>query len=193
MHVLQKNKWVKLLFAGPAFLLFSYFIIIATGQTVYYSFTKWKGLGEPVFRGWDNYIKLFQTEDFYIVMRNNLVGLVLALIIQLGLGLIFAYLIYRTVKGMRVFRSLSFVPVVMSGAAVALMFSLIFDGNLGPLNQVLKSIGLTSWTRNWLSLSPVCSSDPFMKNGSSSVPAIPPKRWTGTAPTASSMPVLSSR
>lgn len=151
MNVLQKNKWMKLLFAGPAFLLFSYFIIIATGQTVYYSFTKWKGLGSPVFRGWDNYIKLFQTEDFYIVMRNNLLGLVLALIIQLGLGLIFAYLIYRTVKGMRIFRSLSFVPVVMSGAAVALMFSLIFDGNLGPLNQVLKSIGLESWARNWLS------------------------------------------
>lgn len=151
MHVLQKNKWIKILFAGPAFLIFTYFIIIATGQTVYYSFTKWKGLGSPSFQGIANYLKLFQTEDFYIVMRNNLVGLVLALIIQLGLGLIFAYLIYRTVRGMRIFRSLSFVPVVMSGAAVALMFSLIFDGNLGPLNQVLKSVGLEGWARNWLS------------------------------------------
>ena len=151
MHVLQKNKWMKLLFAGPAFLLFSYFIIFATGETLYYSFTKWKGLGSPAFQGWANYVKLFQSDDFYLVMRNNLVGLVLALIIQLGLGLIFAYLIYRTVKGMRLFRSLSFVPVVISGAAVALMFSLIFDGNLGPLNQVLRSVGLSSWTRNWLS------------------------------------------
>lgn len=151
MHVLQKNKWVKYLFTGPAVILFTYFIIIATGQTVYYSFTKWKGLGSPTFQGVANYLKLFQTDDFYIVMRNNLLGLVLALVIQLGLGLIFAYLLYRTVRGMRVFRSLSFVPVVMSGAAVALMFSLIFDGNLGPLNQVLKSMGLNSWARNWLS------------------------------------------
>jgi len=151
MHVLRRNKWIKYLFTGPAFILYSYFIIVATGQTVYYSFTKWKGLGSPTFQGVNNYLKLFQTEDFYIVMRNNLMGLVLALIIQLSLGLIFAYLIYRTVRGMRLFRSLSFVPVVMSGAAVALMFSLILDGNLGPLNQVLKSMGLNSWARNWLS------------------------------------------
>jgi raffinose/stachyose/melibiose transport system permease protein len=151
MHILRRNKWLKILFAGPAFLIFTYFIIIATGQTIYYSFTKWKGLGSPTFQGIANYQKLFEMEDFYMVMRNNIVGLVLALIIQLGLGLIFAYLIYRTVRGMRIFRSLSFVPVVMSGAAVALMFSLIFDGNLGPLNQVLKSVGLERWARNWLS------------------------------------------
>ncbi len=80
MHVLQRNKWVKYLFTGPAFILFSYFIIVATGQTVYYSFTKWKGLGSPSWLGWGNYAKLFQTEDFYIVMRNNLLGLVLALV-----------------------------------------------------------------------------------------------------------------
>lgn len=151
MHVLRRNKWSCRLFVLPALLVFLYFIIASVFKTAYYSLTKWNGLGEPVWRGVENYVKLFKAEDFQIVMRNNLLGLVIALIIQLSLGLIFAYLIYRTTKGMRVFRSLSFLPVVMSAASVGLIFFLLFDGNLGPVNQVLKAVGLESWTRNWLS------------------------------------------
>jgi raffinose/stachyose/melibiose transport system permease protein len=151
MHVLRKHKLLNMLFVLPAFVLFSYFIIIAVMETVYYSLTKWKIPGTPTFKGFENYARLVQLDDFWIVMRNNFVGLLLALIIQLSLGLIFAYLLYRTVRGMRVFRSLSFVPVIMSGAAVALIFTLIFDGNLGPLNILLRQAGLESWTRNWMS------------------------------------------
>jgi raffinose/stachyose/melibiose transport system permease protein len=151
MHVLRKHKLLNGLFVLPAFVLFSYFIIIAVFETAYYSLTKWKIPGNPTFKGFDNYLRLFQLEDFWIVMRNNFVGLLLALVIQLSLGLIFAYLLYRTIRGMRVYRSLSFVPVIMSGAAVALIFTLIFDGNLGPLNILLRQAGLESWTRNWMS------------------------------------------
>jgi raffinose/stachyose/melibiose transport system permease protein len=151
MHVLRKHKLLNMLFVLPAFVLFSYFIIIAVMETVYYSLTKWKIPGTPTFKSFENYAKLIQLDDFWIVMRNNFVGLILALIIQLSLGLIFAYLLYRTVRGMRVYRSLSFVPVIMSGAAVALIFTLIFDGNLGPLNILLRQAGLESWTRNWMS------------------------------------------
>jgi len=151
MHVLRRNKLACYLFVVPAFLIFTYFIFGSVLMTIYYSMTKWKGLGSPEWRGLDNYTKLFQIEDFQMVMRNNLMGLVIALIIQLSLGLIFAYLIYRTVRGMRIFRSLSFLPVVMSGATVGLIFFLLFDGNLGPVNNVLKAMGLESWTRNWLS------------------------------------------
>lgn len=151
MHVLRRNTLARLLFVLPALLVFSYFIIYSVAQTVYYSMTKWSGMGEPTWRGLDNYFKLFTIEDFQIVIKNNLLGLVIALIIQLSLGLIFAYLIYRTTRGMRLFRSLSFLPVVMSGATVGLIFFLLFDGNLGPINQVLKMMGLSNWTRNWLS------------------------------------------
>lgn len=151
MYVLRRHKWASRLFVLPALLVFGYFILYSVAQTLYYSFTKWSGLGDPSWLGLDNYIKLFGTTDFQMVLRNNMVGLVLALIIQLSLGLIFAYLIYRTGRGMRVFRSLSFLPVVMSAAAVGLIFSLLFDGNLGPVNQVLRQIGLESWTRNWMS------------------------------------------
>lgn len=151
MYVLRRNKLARWVFVIPAFFVFTYFIFFSVLQTMYYSLTKWNGLGTPEFRGLSNYIKLFSLSDFQIVIKNNLAGLVLALIIQLMLGLIFGYLIYRTRAGMRVFRSLSFLPVVMSGASVGLIFSLLFDGNLGPVNQLLRSLGLESLTRNWMS------------------------------------------
>ena len=151
MHVLRKHKLLTRLFVLPAFVLFTYFIVYAVIQTAYYSLTKWKIPGNATFTGFDNYARLVQLDDFWIVMRNNFLGLLLALIIQLSLGLIFAYLLYRTIRGMRIFRALAFVPVIMSGAAVALIFTLIFDGNLGPLNILLRQAGLDSWTRNWMS------------------------------------------
>lgn len=151
MHVLRKNKLVCLMFVLPALAVFSYFVLGSVFQTIYYSFTKWNGLGEATWRGVENYTKLWTNDNFAIVMKNNMLGLVIALVVQLSLGLIFAYLIYRTGRGMRLFRSLSFVPVVMSGATVALIFSLLLDGNLGPVNQILKDIGLGSLARNWIS------------------------------------------
>lgn len=151
MHVLRRHKVAGFCFVLPAFLVFTYFTIIAIGKTIYYSLTKWKGLGEPSFIGFKNYVNLFQKDEFWIVMKNNILGLVIALVIQLACGLIFAYLIYRTRRGMRAFRALSFIPVIMSAASVSLIFVLIFNGNIGPLNTFLRSAGLESWTRNWLS------------------------------------------
>jgi hypothetical protein len=95
-------------------------------------------------------VDLWKSADFKIVMQNTVTGLVLALIIQVGLGLLFAYLIFRTRVGFRLYRALVFLPVVLSPAAVALMFTLVFNADIGPLNVILKAVGLTSWTRNWL-------------------------------------------
>lgn len=151
VYVLRRHKLASFLFVLPAFLLFSYFIIYAVGQTAYFSMTRWKIPGNPAFVGFQNYARLTELADFWIVMRNNFLGLVIALVVQLSLGLIFAYLLFRTSTGMRVFRSLIFVPVIMSGAAVALIFTLLFDGNLGPVNVLLRQAGLEKLTRNWMS------------------------------------------
>jgi raffinose/stachyose/melibiose transport system permease protein len=151
MHVLRRHRLITLFFVLPAFLLFTYFIVYAVGQTAFFSLTRWKIPGRPSFIGINNYTRLVQLEDFWIVMQNNFLGLIIALIIQLTLGLVFAYLLYRTKYGMRLFRSLVFVPVIMSGAAVALIFTLLFDGNLGPVNVLLRQAGLDHLAKNWMS------------------------------------------
>ena len=70
--------------------------------------------------------------------------------IQIPLGLVGAYLIYRTKRFYRLYRFCVFIPVVLSASAIALLFTLISTPN-SPVNTVLRSIGLDSWTRSWLS------------------------------------------
>ena len=62
-----------------------------------------------------------------------------------------SYLIYRTKRFYRLYRFCVFMPVVLSASAIALLFTLIFNAEFGPVNTVLRSIGLDSWTRSWLS------------------------------------------
>lgn len=150
MHVLQKHRWAPLVLAGPSFAIYTYFVVVSIGYTVYYSLTKWNAISKPVFLGLKNYADLLKSADFRIVMENTVTGLVIALILQVGLGLLFAYLIFRTRHAFRLYRALVFLPVVLSPAAVALMFTLVFNADIGPVNAILKAVGLASLTRNWL-------------------------------------------
>lgn len=151
MHVFRKYKWGALAFAGPAFLVYTYFIVVSIGRSFYYSLTYWDAISPPRFKGIANYQALFTDHDFFIVVSNTLVGLFLALLIQVGCGLLLAYLIYRTRFAMRLYRALVFLPVVLAPAAVAMMFTLFFNADVGLLNSMLKAAGLGEWARNWLS------------------------------------------
>jgi raffinose/stachyose/melibiose transport system permease protein len=113
--------------------------------------TRWDALSKPVFVGFANYLEAMRDPDFGVVMFNTGVGLVLSLMFQVSLGLVFAYLIFRTVRGFRLYRALVFMPVVLSQAAVAMLFTLVFDSHVGLVNSLLRLSGLEGLTRNWLS------------------------------------------
>ena len=73
-----------------------------------------------------------------MVLRNSLLNVVISLVIQIPLGLVGAYLIYRTKRFYRLYRFCVFIPVVLSASAIALLFTLIFNAEFGPVNTVLK-------------------------------------------------------
>ena len=152
MHILRKKKWLLLLvFIFPAFLLYTYFVIYSIVNTGYYSVTKWNAISDPIFVGMKYYQDFLHDADFLMVLRNSLLNVVISLVIQIPLGLVGAYLIYRTKRFYRLYRFCVFIPVVLSASAIALLFTLIFNAEFGPVNTVLRSIGLDSWTRSWLS------------------------------------------
>ncbi len=152
MYVLTKHR--RALFLGfvlPALALYTYFIMVSIAGTGYYSLTKWDAIGAPVFRGLKNYEKLLTDADFALVLKNSLLNVAISLAIQLPLGLLGGYLIYRTARGYRAYRFMVFVPVVLSASAIALLFTLIFNAEFGPVNQLLSALGLGALRRSWLS------------------------------------------
>ncbi|MDD2970648.1 MAG: sugar ABC transporter permease [Lachnospiraceae bacterium] len=79
----------------------------------------------------------------------KLVGL--SAVIQIPVGLLVAYLLYCKVKGMKIFRTIFFLPVVIAPVAIGLMFSLFYNSEIGLFNKILAAIGLGALQNNWLS------------------------------------------
>lgn len=112
------------------------------------SFTNWDGLFRSDFIGLQNYINILSGSQFWVLLKNNLV-LLLYLPIQLLLGLIVAVLLYEEIFGWRFFRSCYYLPQVLSSVTVGYLF-VVFFGYNGPMNQVLRAIGLDSLAVEWL-------------------------------------------
>ena len=146
----KRDAILAFAFTAPSLLLFVMFMIIPIFGALYLSFTKWTGAGPIKWIGINNYISLLNHRDFWISFKNSLVLIALHLGFQLTLALFFSYLLFRTKPGMRFFRSVFFLPTVISATAIGVMFSLLFNADLGPINIFLKSIGLGKFALPWL-------------------------------------------
>lgn len=115
----------------------------------YRSFFNWQPGGVSEFNGVDNYVELFSDPAFWQVVGNQffyLLGLPLWVIAPL----LVAFMLRERVKGAGFFRSVYFLPAVMSPAVVALVFRALLSVD-GPVNALLRTIGLDSLARPWLS------------------------------------------
>ncbi|MFJ5621567.1 carbohydrate ABC transporter permease [Peribacillus loiseleuriae] len=138
-------------FIAPALLIYGVFVLYSIAMTFYYSLFNWSGIDNNfIFIGIHNYIDLFKDELFWSSLKNNSLLVVSSLLTQLPLGLIMALLLFSPIKGMRFFRSVYFMPFLMSTVAIGILFTFMYDGNFGIINNMLGSIGLESLQRGWL-------------------------------------------
>lgn len=139
------------LFMAPVFLIYTVFLTIPLIQTAYYSLTKWNGVSAKVFIGFDNYRDLVVSSDYWTSFFNTMKLTLISLLLQIGIGLLLAYLLYLKTRGMRLFRTIFFLPVVIAPVAIGLMFSLFYNSEIGIFNKLLSAIGLGGLQTNWLS------------------------------------------
>lgn len=142
---------VVIAFLLPVFVIYTAFLFIPLVQTAFYSLTEWNGITEKIYVGFDNYKELFGSSDYWLVFWNTIQLVVITLLIQIPAGLILAYLLYMKTKGMKIFRTIYFLPVVIAPVAISLMFSLFYNSEIGVFNRILEMIGLGAFQTNWLS------------------------------------------
>ena len=112
------------------------------------SFTNWDGFLRSDFVGLKNYITLLRTDGlFWTLLRNNVV-LLLFIPFQLLIGGIVALYLYEEFPGWKAFRTLFYLPQIISTVVVGYLFS-VFFGYKGPVNQLLRSVGLSKLALNW--------------------------------------------
>lgn len=118
------------------------------GAAIYRSFTNWDGMYKQDWVGLSNYIQIFTNSPFWTLLGNNLI-LLISVPLQVVIGLLVAVLLYEEVAGWRFFRSLYYIPQIMSAVIIGYLFRIFFGLN-GPVNAVLSNIGLSSLAIEWL-------------------------------------------
>jgi multiple sugar transport system permease protein len=112
------------------------------------SFTNWDGLSKNQWIGFANYAAIFSSGEFWLMLRNNII-LLLHIPIQVILGLFFSVLLYEQVWGWKFFRSVSFLPQIVSAVIIGYLFRVFFSFD-GPVNTVLRTVGLDSLAIEWM-------------------------------------------
>ena len=143
----RQDKLVLALLVGvPAFIHIA-LVWVPTVASVVLSFTKWNGIGgldKIQFVGLDNYRILFTTyPPFWPAVQHNLIWLAVYFLIATPLGIFFAVLLDREIRGTRIYQTAIYLPVVLSLALVGFIWQLIYSKDQGLIN------GLTGSTIDW--------------------------------------------
>ncbi|WOC32781.1 MULTISPECIES: carbohydrate ABC transporter permease [Caproicibacterium] len=127
------------LFMAPALIMLAIFVFAPILGSLPLMFMDYSVLGETKFIGLQNFQEAFADRDFQIAMVNTVIFVVVVPIIQI-LSILLAVLVNRKLRGITVFRTLFYIPVVTSMVAVSIMWGFIFDPN-GLINTLLLNMG----------------------------------------------------
>lgn len=146
---LQEQRWGIAFVASP-FIGFLIFMAFPIAFAFVASLTKWNGINNMLdnFVGFQNYIKLLSDEKFWKVLGNTIIYMI-GIPIGMILGLVIAVGMNRKIRGMKVLRTLYYVPVVSSLVAVAILWMWVFNYDYGLFNSIIKAVtGMKG--PNWL-------------------------------------------
>lgn len=151
--VAQKRKWKQK--SVPYFFIMPWivgFLVFTLGPLIFslvISFFNWPIVGDVDFVGFENYIRMFTSDKmFYHSMGITLKFALLFVPLYIIIALILALLLNNPVKGGSVFKTVFYMPSVISGVAVSMIWVWIFDFKYGIINYLLSLFNIPG--PNWL-------------------------------------------
>lgn len=118
--------------------------------TFVYSFTDYnylKGTENASFVLFDNYVSLFKNGYFQQAVWNTIKFTILAMVLEMALGLLIAVFVNSLKRGQKIMRTLLLLPYLLPAVTVALSWRMMLSANYGIINQFLKGLGLPVF--NW--------------------------------------------
>ena len=145
------RSYGHLWFVLPGFLVFVAFLLYPAASAFLFSLTDWTGIGTGShFVGLANYREVLRSADFYRAAWHNLLFFVAILAVQHTLGLLLAVQLHARPRFMEVYRTILFLPVVLSLVATGFVWTLMLSPNIGIINPALEAVGLGFLTHSWL-------------------------------------------
>lgn len=153
---IYKKKGPLIIFLLPAFILLIMYLYYPFFMNIANSMFSITGLGtapEGFNDPWySNYVRMFEDEHMWTALKNSMLMLLITIVFQVGIALVLSILVDNIKKGAQFFRTVYFLPIVISATALGLMFNIIFLYNGGMLNQLLMNLGLITEYIDWKSL-----------------------------------------
>jgi len=144
----QREAMVGYLFLSPWLLGFLIFLVGPMVASIYLSLTEYKVIKAPVWIGLANYVRMFSDELFYHSMQVTVTYTALSVPLGIVAALGVAVLLNQRIVASGLFRTIFYLPSVISGVAVAIVFAWIFNFRFGILNYFLSLVGIPG--PNWL-------------------------------------------
>ncbi|MEX2540896.1 MAG: sugar ABC transporter permease, partial [Trueperaceae bacterium] len=131
--------------------VYAAFFLYPAVELVVLSLQSWDGLGPREFVGLEQYSRLMSDRLFWLSLRHNLLWLLGATVVPVVAGLLLALLLARSrMYGRVLFRTVFFLPQVLSSVTVAIIWGWIYNPTFGALNVTLNALGLEFLQQRWL-------------------------------------------
>lgn len=142
MKVKTRQTLMAYLFMAPALIMVIVFVIAPIIGSLPLMFFDYSVLGKTEFIGFDNFIRAFKDEQFRIAIWNSIVFVLVVPVLQI-LSILLALLVNKKIKGISIFRTMFYIPVITSMVAVSIMWKFLFNPS-GIINTLLLDWGLIS-------------------------------------------------
>lgn len=149
MYLKGKQKVIPYLFISPWIIGFLVFTLFPLIFSLFMSFHNWSITGERIFIGFNNYKSMFADENFYKSLTITLKYALFLVPFNVGIALLLALLLNTNIKKIGIFKTIFYLPSIISGVALAMIWTWIL-GDKGILNYLLSVLGLDPipWLRS---------------------------------------------
>ena len=145
----RKEQRAAYLFLSPWLIGLIGFFMVPIFASVLLSFSEYNIITPPEWIGLENYRELFDDRTFWVSIRVTLKYLVLSVPLYIIAGLLLSLVLNLKIRGINLFRTILFLPSVLSGVAVAVLWVALLNPDVGAVNEVLRAIGISDPPR-WL-------------------------------------------
>ena len=146
--LIGQSKATPYLFSLPSILLVAAILGFPVIYGLWQSLYRRERIGSPLeYVGGQNYSDMFSSDAFWHSLNRTAIFVIGSLIVGTGLGLFFAFALFRVVRRLRFLRAVTVAPYIISNVAAAVMFRILFNSQFGTLNQFIEFFGIDgpSW------------------------------------------------
>lgn len=143
----RRAPWFAYLYLLPAFLVIATFHILPVGYAIWISMQS-GSVRRFQFAGLDNYLRALNAPEFWGALQTTVFYTVGTVPLTMALGLGIAYLLFQKIRGRGLYRTIYFMPYIISTVASAIVWAWVFDPRNGLANHLLALFGIPA--QQWL-------------------------------------------